>query len=114
MAALASVIILSCLPIAFGDATRDVYIRNATDQAIVLFQVDRDPRFQSRVAPGETVMGTWRYPLSSGDRRRVRVEADDLAGRTIYCAEFGFNNLEQIRWRIEIIAGHDNCTRSAP
>jgi hypothetical protein len=92
---------VSCIP-AFGDPTKEVFIENRTDVPLVIYTFDRDPRFKEELAPGQTLRDTWRYPLSSSDRRRVRVEADDKVGTRIFCADYSYEDLANAKWRIEV------------
>jgi hypothetical protein len=60
------------------------------------------------MAPDVTVGSSWAIPDNPRDTRTVRVEAtkDD---KLVYCRVFGWNDLEQIRWRIEVTTA-DNCS----
>lgn len=110
-AALATCVLLSsaCIP-RFGDPTHSVFIRNATAQSVTAFAFDRDPRFGEELAPGETWHATWMYPITAGDRRKVRVKADAEDGTRIFCADFGYEDLTRLDWKIELMAGRDDCT----
>src|SRR5687767_12668727 len=70
---------------------------------------DRDPRFVIELGPGQTTRGTWRYPLQPDDQRKVRVEADDLSGRRVFCREFSYDDLRALSSRIEIVRGELAC-----
>ena len=97
-------VVMSCIP-AFGDPSREVLIENRTDQRLIIYTVNRDPRFKEQIGPGETLRDRWMYPLSASDRRRVRVEADDVEGRGVFCAEYSYEDLTRSGWRVEIVDG---------
>lgn len=98
---------LSC--VTFGDRTRDVSLHNASSETLRVFSFDRDPRFVIELGPGQTTRGTWRYPLKPDDQRKVRVEADDLSGRRVFCREISYDDLQALSSRIEIVRGELAC-----
>lgn len=85
-----------------GTPTRDVQIRNGLSEPVQVYTVDRDPRFAQRIEAGEVWHDTWMYPLTDRDQRLVRVEADDLQGRPVFCADYGYGDLTRGNWRIEV------------
>jgi hypothetical protein len=91
------------------DPTEYVYVTNSTDVRIVLFEFDRNPRYQQTVDPGQTVRNTWMYPINSDDPRRARVEADDPEGRRVFCHDFSYEELKKHAWRLEIQRGRIDC-----
>jgi len=91
------------------DPTEYVYVTNGSDVPIVLFEFDRNPRYQQTVDPGQTVRNSWMYPIDSGDLRRARVEADDPKGTRIFCHDFSYSELKTVGWRIEVQRGRIDC-----
>ena len=92
----------ACGVVRLGTPTRDVRIHNALSEPIHVYTFDRDPRFVQRVEAGEVWRDTWMYPLTDRDQRLVRVEADDLQGRPIFCADYGYADLARRNWQIEV------------
>lgn len=94
-----------------GDASHDVDIRNATGRDVLVIQHGAGPGRSQSLGAGATIKTAWLWPLSHMDARRRRVEAEDLGGKLIYCREFGFADLESIRWTIELREGELLCHR---
>jgi hypothetical protein len=92
-----------------GTASHDVYLVNATGETVVAYEQIRDPKFQRVLAPGVTQRSSWSYPLTADDKRRSRLEVDDMNGIRIYCREFGFDDLQVSSWRISITKGVSDC-----
>jgi hypothetical protein len=99
----AAVVLTAC------DPTEYVYATNRTNVQVVLFEFDRNPRYQQTVAPGQTVRNTWMYPIHADDPRRARVEADDPDGIRVFCHDFSYAELKALQWRIEIQTGRIDC-----
>jgi hypothetical protein len=95
---------VACIP-GLGDPSREVLIEDRTDQRLVIYTFDRDPRFKEELGPEQTLRDTWTYPLSASDRRRVRVEADDTQGARVFCADYTYEDLSRAKWRNEIVRG---------
>jgi hypothetical protein len=91
------------------DRVEYVYVTNATDESIALFEFDRNPRYQQRLEPGQTARNTWMYPIDRGDLRRARVEADDSRGNRIYCHDFSYEELIERNWKIRVVRGQIDC-----
>lgn len=97
----AGLIAAACVT-SIGTATRDVHITNGLGEPVLVYTFDRNPRFAQRVEPGGVWRDTWMYPLTSRDRRKVRVEADDLQGQPVFCADYGYDDLSRLNWRIQL------------
>jgi hypothetical protein len=104
---LASFVSSACVTL--RDATRNVVIVNGMDRPLVVYTFDKDPRFAKRLAPGERWTDTWMYPLSSDDKRRALVEANDETGLLVFCERYSFDDLARLSARIEIRERHVNC-----
>jgi hypothetical protein len=112
---LVAILLTSCLtscgligPV--GDLTREVRIRNRMNIVVVEFSYGRrDPRYRERMAPGESVIQTWMYPISAGDSRKRRVEADSEDGKLVFCTDIGYSDLSRQGWVVDIVAGHTEC-----
>jgi hypothetical protein len=76
---------------------------------VTVYTFDRDPRFGEPLEPGQTWNDAWMYPLDSSDSRKVRVEADDADGKRVFCAHFSYRDLVNAKWKIELVAGRDDC-----
>lgn len=103
-----TVMLTACIP-ALGDPSRDVLVENQTQQRVVLYTFSRDPRFKEELAPGQVFRDSWLYPLRASDKRKVRVEADDERGMRLFCADFSYDDLVRLNWRIAITSGRNGC-----
>lgn len=93
-----------------GDLTRAVRIRNHMDVPVVEYSYGRrDARYRERLAVGESIVQTWMYPISPGDSRKRRIEADDEAGTLVFCSDVGYEDLVKSEWRVDIAPGHERC-----
>ncbi len=93
-----------------GDPTREVQVRNRTGQTVVEYSYGRrDPKYKEVLELDQTLTQTWMSPISWTDPTKRRVEADDLAGTRIFCLDVGYDDLQRLNWRIDIVAGHPNC-----
>ena len=111
--ALVCLMAVVCLRPSIGTPTRDVLIRNTLSEPVLVYTFDRDQRYVQRVEAGAVWRDTWMYPLTAGDTRLVRVEADDAEDRPLFCAEYGFRDLERMNWQIELVRSLP-CTGPPP
>jgi hypothetical protein len=95
--------------IGLGDRGHGIYFHNATRSNVVLYELGRDNPDVGvhRMAPDALLGSSWAVPANSSDTRTVRVEAT-IDDKLIFCRTFGWNDLDYVRWRIEIIP-MDGC-----
>jgi hypothetical protein len=102
---IAAALLVACDPFEY------VYFTNRATEPVSLYEITRAPESLTQLAPGETRRRNWRYPIDATDRRKVRVEADDLRGQRIFCHDFSYEELKSINWRIDIEPGRDDCSK---
>ena len=102
---------MSCVLVGpIGDRTHAVTIRNRLDRPIIEYSYGRrDPTLREMLAPGETLVQTWRSPIGSDDGRKRRVEADDDTGKLVFCADYGYQDLLRVDWTIDVVVGFERC-----
>jgi len=105
---LSATLALGCV-VPIGDATHEVVLQNSTGEDIVVFTVNRDPRFQLRLRSAQVVAEGWRYPVTPDDRRARRLQADNRGGEQIFCLDVTYEELVRRRWRIDITRGQETC-----
>ena len=107
----ASSFIVAC----FGDAGYSVTVENGTGATVTFFVEGVNARPGSamaegqKLAPGADDVNHWLVPEGSGDLRRATVRAVAVGGEQLYCHRFGWDELKQIRFHIELKAGIADC-----
>lgn len=91
----------SCGAIVIGDPSHDVYLHNATDVPVLLYEGARIADVpDARLLPSETRYTSWLVSTRSTTRRTVK--ALDETGQLIFCRRYDREELDRIGWRIEI------------
>ena len=107
----ASLLIVGCI----GDPGYSVTVENRTGATVTFFVDGVNARPGSamvegqRLAPGADNVNHWVIPDGSQDLRRATVRAVAVTGEQLYCHRFGFDELKQIRFHIELNAGVSDC-----
>ncbi|MBI4492354.1 MAG: hypothetical protein HY690_06130 [Chloroflexi bacterium] len=103
----------ACGRLGIGDTGQEVYIHNATDIPIVVYEAGREhPRTNFRVEPRQTRESAWPIPPRDSSGQLMgsqKVDAKDESGNLIFCRRYTLQELERQNWRIEIVEGDIRC-----
>ena len=111
VATLAALVGCACLP-SFGDTTRTVTLRNGFAHEISLYTYKHEPQYETRLGPGESLSEGWMFPVSAGDSRVRRVEADDPTGARVFCLDLTYGELVKRNWQVDVKPGASVCRSS--
>ena len=92
--------------VGLGDRGHGIYFHNATTSTVVLYELGRGRPDVGvhRLVPDAVVGSSWAVPADADDKSTIRVEATSSEGTLIFCRIFGWKDLENVVWRIEITA----------
>jgi hypothetical protein len=102
---------VSCI----GDPGYSVTVNNTTGETVTFFVEGVDALGGSamaegtRLGPAEDDVNHWRIPEGAGDLRRATVRAVGVGGRQVFCHRFGWDELQQLRFHIELKADVSEC-----
>jgi hypothetical protein len=100
----------------FGDPGYSVTVENLTGATVIFFVEGVDARPGSAMAEGTRLepaaddVDHWLVPSGSQDSRRATVRAVAVIGEQLHCHRFGWAELNQIRFHIELKAGVSDCS----
>jgi hypothetical protein len=95
-----------------GDNSHNVTYRNLTDLPLLVYGSDPTKADTKRVPAGATVESQWLVPAVwsgtiSGPPRLVQASTE--GGERVFCHKFSFDELERLKWLIEITR-RDDCS----
>jgi hypothetical protein len=99
-----------------GDPGYSVTVENRTGATVTFFVEGVNARPGSAMADGTVLaagaddVNHWVTPAGSRDERKATVRAVGPGGEQVYCHRFGFGDLSQLRFHIELKAGVSDCS----
>jgi len=86
---------------------------NGTATTLTFWYEDA-PQSRRLLTPDGRAQDTWRIPQNRGDARTRVVRAADSAGALVFCHRYSYQEIETLRFRIELEIGRIDCNQGRP